>query len=76
MQEFLSLKRGTSINHTPSRFLASDIHVEVFEAGSPTLTVDENHENTIDGESMIYDEDIDKDFTKTAFITFKSKTIL
>ncbi|KAG5081038.1 hypothetical protein JHK86_005103 [Glycine max] len=54
---------GCRISHTPSRSLASDIHVEVSEVGSPTLTVDENHENTTDGESMIYDGDIDKDVT-------------
>ncbi|RZC26250.1 uncharacterized protein LOC114376587 [Glycine soja] len=54
---------GCRISHTPSRSLASAIHVEVSEVGSPTLTVDENHENTTDGESMIYDGDIDKDVT-------------
>ncbi|CAJ1970619.1 unnamed protein product [Sphenostylis stenocarpa] len=53
------------IRHTPSCSLASDLQVEVSELGSPTLTVDENHEATAttDGESVIYDGDIDKDVT-------------
>ncbi|XP_014505298.1 uncharacterized protein LOC106765257 isoform X2 [Vigna radiata var. radiata] len=53
------------IRHTPSCSLASDLQVEVSEIGSPTLTVDENNETTTttDGESIIYDGDIDKDVT-------------
>ncbi|TKY56445.1 dentin sialophosphoprotein [Spatholobus suberectus] len=56
---------GGPISHTPSCSFASDLQVEVSEVGSPTLTVDENHETTTttDGESMIYDGDIDKDVT-------------
>ncbi|RDX64403.1 hypothetical protein CR513_57045, partial [Mucuna pruriens] len=60
-----NLFTGGPICHTPSRSLASDLQVEVSEVGSPTLTVDENHETatTTDGESIIYDGDIDKDVT-------------
>ncbi|XP_047149595.1 uncharacterized protein LOC124821712 [Vigna umbellata] len=56
---------GGPIRHTPSCSLASDLQVEVSEIGSPTLTVDENNDTTTttDGESIIYDGDIDKDVT-------------
>nr|KYP45358.1 hypothetical protein KK1_033144 [Cajanus cajan] len=56
---------GDPTSHKPSCSLASDLQVEVSEVGSPTLTVDENHEvaTTTDGESIIYDGDIDKDVT-------------
>ena len=53
------------ISHNPSYSLASDLQVEVSEVGSPTLTVDESHDTitTTDGESIIYDGDIDRDVT-------------
>lgn len=56
---------GTCLSHTPSHSIASDLQVEVSEVGSPTLTVDESHETntTTDGESVVYDGDIDKDIT-------------
>ncbi|KAK7372074.1 hypothetical protein VNO80_05443 [Phaseolus coccineus] len=56
---------GGPMCHTPSCSLASDLQVEVSEIGSPALTVDENHDTTTttDGESIIYDGDIDKDVT-------------
>ncbi|KAE9615160.1 hypothetical protein Lalb_Chr04g0252361 [Lupinus albus] len=51
------------IRLTPSHSLASDLQVEVSEVGSPTLTIDDNHETntTTDEESVLYDGDIDKD---------------
>ncbi|XP_061347126.1 uncharacterized protein LOC133292707 [Gastrolobium bilobum] len=54
-----------NIRHTPSHSLASDLQVEVSEIGSPTLTVDENHDTitTMDGEFEVYDGDIDKEVT-------------
>ncbi|KAK7321339.1 hypothetical protein VNO77_31888 [Canavalia gladiata] len=56
---------GGPIDHTPSCSLASDLQVEISDAGSPTPTVDESRDTvtTTDGESMIYDGDIDKDVT-------------
>jgi len=60
-----SVDKNQPNRHTPSCSLASDLQVEVSEIGSPTLTVDENHDTTTttDGESIIYDGDIDKDVT-------------
>ncbi|KAK7385508.1 hypothetical protein VNO78_31230 [Psophocarpus tetragonolobus] len=65
-QETISFTGGPiNHTHTPTYSLASDLQVEVSEVGSPTLTVDDNHETTTttDGESIIYDGDIDKDVT-------------
>ncbi|KAL2317515.1 hypothetical protein Fmac_031391 [Flemingia macrophylla] len=60
-----SMLTGDPISLTKSCSLASDLQVEISEVGSPTLTADENHETatTTDGESVIYDGDIDKDIT-------------
>ncbi|KAK7300970.1 hypothetical protein RJT34_11824 [Clitoria ternatea] len=62
-EENMSLSGGLNC-HTPSCSLASDLHVEVSEVGSPTVTVDDSHdESTTDEESIIYDGDVDKDVT-------------
>ncbi|MED6208561.1 hypothetical protein PIB30_046362 [Stylosanthes scabra] len=59
------LDNNTRRSHTPSLSLASDLQVEVSEVGSPTLTVDESHDTvtTTDGESVLYDGDVDRDVT-------------
>ncbi|KAJ1378552.1 hypothetical protein SESBI_47734 [Sesbania bispinosa] len=63
-----SLSTPVAPVHTPSCSLASDLQVEVSEVGSPSMTVDESHETitTTDGESMVYDGDIDKDVTSSS----------
>lgn len=56
---------GRQVRLTPTCSMASDLQVEVSEIGSPTLTNEENHDTSTssDGESIIYDGDIDKDVT-------------
>ncbi|MED6175218.1 hypothetical protein PIB30_076320 [Stylosanthes scabra] len=64
-QENAILDNNARRSHTPSLSLASDLQVEVSEVGSPTLTVDESHDTvtTTDGESVLYDGDVDRDVT-------------
>ncbi|RYR47010.1 hypothetical protein S83_022816 [Arachis hypogaea] len=64
-QENATLDNSTLRSHTPSLSLASDLQVEVSEVGSPTVTVDESHDTvtTTDGESVLYDGDVDRDVT-------------
>jgi hypothetical protein len=52
-------------NHTPDNSIASDLEVEVSEVGSLPLTVDGTITPT-DGESMTYDEEIEKEITSVS----------
>ncbi|KAJ8452664.1 hypothetical protein Cgig2_005000 [Carnegiea gigantea] len=47
-------------HHKPSTSIASDMHVEVSEAGSPSLEVLDLNSPT-DRESLLYDADVDRD---------------
>lgn len=58
-QEFYS---GRRICKTPTCSIASDLHVEVSEVGSPTLT-HEGSNSSSDEESSLYDGDNEKDIT-------------
>ncbi|KAE8705634.1 putative Sugar transporter 2 [Hibiscus syriacus] len=46
--------------HTPTFSIASDLQVEVSEVGSPPLTTD-GTVSSGDGDSVMYDEDVDRD---------------
>ncbi|GMI97162.1 hypothetical protein HRI_003385500 [Hibiscus trionum] len=46
--------------HTPTFSIASDLQVEVSEVGSPPLTTD-GTVSSVDGDSVIYDGDVDRD---------------
>ncbi|CAJ2652436.1 unnamed protein product [Trifolium pratense] len=46
------------IRHTPSISLASDLHVEFSEIGSPTLTIDDNHEDLWEAHEVSDHDDI------------------
>ncbi|KAK8707608.1 hypothetical protein V6N13_058663 [Hibiscus sabdariffa] len=46
--------------HTPTFSIASDLQVEVSEVGSPPITID-GTVSSVDGDSIIYDGDVDRD---------------
>lgn len=56
---------GKGFCHTPDNSIASDLEVEVSEVGSLPLTVDGTITPT-DGESMTYDEEIEKEITSVS----------